>query len=102
MYRQTFIPPGGVGIQQTQQGWLLITYGISEIEPLRAALDKLRADLLDSALEAARVKLAEEKKRQQLPADRISLLSGEVQALEKQRIADAAALAALGHPPSSL
>lgn len=84
-YRMRFRLPPGVHLQQTMDGLLIMTYSVDMIAPLRESLDKLRADLLEEALADAKSKLEAEKTRQQLPQDRLTLLNGEIQALEQQK-----------------
>lgn len=84
-YRLNFLPPPGVSIQQTRDGTLLIHYEVSMIATLRAALGKLSDDLLEQAVAEAKAKADAERKLQQLPKDRLTILTEEIASLEAQR-----------------
>lgn len=88
VYRMQVFLPAGVGVQQTRDGMLILTYTVDLVTPLREKLDQLRAELLERALAAAKEKKEAEEKRQELPKNRLQQIDDEIAALERQKASD--------------
>jgi hypothetical protein len=84
-YRMIFRPPPGVHIQQNFDGSLIFTYAVGDIANLREKLDLLRTELLDHAIRIAEEAKEAERKRQQLPIDKLTALDNEISTLKAQR-----------------
>lgn len=96
IYRMQVHLPAGVGVQQTRDGMLILTYQAEMVGPLRERLDQVRADLLEKAIEAAKLKKENEMRRLEMPKTQMQELDSEIEKLERQRASDLPA--AIGTP----
>jgi len=83
--RTQFIPPAGVCINQTREGFLMIHYTVDMIPAMRSKLEALSMSLLEEAITQAKLKKRTEEERQQLPQTRMQAIEAEIAALESQR-----------------